>query len=331
MKKDIKENQNRTLLAFIEQEVAEVEAEDDKIHAVADEIAAIERELNARKGGEATDADLQRAKQRAEESLAKFKDLLNKKSAMYAELLNKSKMLVDMNDQIIKNEEEAMSLQQEIDVSLLELEQKRTLAEELAEELADKKAIYKALRADIKRLDAEVERLQAILRDREEELQINSELIAQRELELVALEKATGRDRPTFDDEPYVPEVKPAVYRAVKGDLVDELLARYINEAQCTLPIRRLGDGFYMFGTKKIYAKVMNGKLVVRVGGGYMAFQEYLETHVIQEGNRIAELVAKGEWDEEGLFSYFKGEMSPGHSAPNRGSVGRKSLVVGNQ
>ena len=110
MRKNLKENQNRTLLSFIEQEVEGVRAEDEKIHQVADEIAALERELATRKGVEATDADLQRAKQRAERSLTALKDLLNKKSAMYAELLNKSRMLVDMNDQIVKNEEEAMSL-----------------------------------------------------------------------------------------------------------------------------------------------------------------------------------------------------------------------------
>ena len=34
-----------------------------------------------------------------------------------------------------------------------------------------------------------------------------------------------------------------------------------------------------MFGTKKIYAKVMNDKLVVRVGGGYMGIDEFINTY----------------------------------------------------
>ena len=34
-----------------------------------------------------------------------------------------------------------------------------------------------------------------------------------------------------------------------------------------------------MFGTRKIYAKVMNGQLVVRVGGGYMVIEEFIENY----------------------------------------------------
>jgi TfoX/Sxy family transcriptional regulator of competence genes len=42
------------------------------------------------------------------------------------------------------------------------------------------------------------------------------------------------------------------------------------------LPIKRLGGGYYMFGTKKIFCKIINGKLVVRVGGGYMGMEEFI-------------------------------------------------------
>jgi Growth-Arrest-Specific Protein 2 Domain len=45
------------------------------------------------------------------------------------------------------------------------------------------------------------------------------------------------------------------------------------------LPITRLGKGFYMFGTKKIFAKILNSKLVVRVGGGFMGIDEFINTY----------------------------------------------------
>lgn len=45
------------------------------------------------------------------------------------------------------------------------------------------------------------------------------------------------------------------------------------------MPITRLGGGFYMFGTKKIYAKIMNNKLVVRVGGGFMGIDEFIHSY----------------------------------------------------
>ncbi len=72
---------------------------------------------------------------------------------------------------------------------------------------------------------------------------------------------------------------KKSIYKAVKGDLVDELLARYLNQIQCPVPVRRLGDGYYLFGTKKIFAKIMNEKLVIRVGGGYNNIQEFISSY----------------------------------------------------
>ena len=65
-------------------------------------------------------------------------------------------------------------------------------------------------------------------------------------------------------------------YKAVKGDLVDELLADYINKLNCPVPIKRLQNNMYSFGTRKIFAKIINGKLVIRVGGGYMGIEEFM-------------------------------------------------------
>ena len=38
-----------------------------------------------------------------------------------------------------------------------------------------------------------------------------------------------------------------------------------------------------MFGTRKIYAKIINGRLVIRVGGGYMNIEEFVAHHAQQE------------------------------------------------
>lgn len=67
------------------------------------------------------------------------------------------------------------------------------------------------------------------------------------------------------------------LYKAAKGDEVDELLGKWLNEHGCILKIKRLGKGFYMFGEKKIYAKIINGQLVIRVGGGYMGIDEFMK------------------------------------------------------
>jgi hypothetical protein len=43
------------------------------------------------------------------------------------------------------------------------------------------------------------------------------------------------------------------------------------------LNVKRLGPGKYLFGTKNIMAQIINGKLVIRVGGGYMSADEFIE------------------------------------------------------
>ena len=65
--------------------------------------------------------------------------------------------------------------------------------------------------------------------------------------------------------------------------MVDELFADYINKLNCPVPIARLGKNYYSFGTKKIYAKIINGKLVIRVGGGYMGIEEFMMYYGQQE------------------------------------------------
>jgi hypothetical protein len=68
----------------------------------------------------------------------------------------------------------------------------------------------------------------------------------------------------------------------VKGDPIDEMMAKYINEYPYYVPVERLAEGHYMVGSKKVYAKIMNGKLIIRVGGGYMTIDEFLQ-HYEQE------------------------------------------------
>lgn len=42
--------------------------------------------------------------------------------------------------------------------------------------------------------------------------------------------------------------------------------------------IENIGNGFYLFGTKKVYCKLINGKMVVRLGGGYVSAKEYVKS-----------------------------------------------------
>lgn len=98
----------------------------------------------------------------------------------------------------------------------------------------------------------------------------------------------------------------------------------YIKETDCKVPIGRLGDGYYVFGTKKVYAKVNNGRLVVRVGGGYMDFREYIETSSAGEMIKVKELEDDGRWDLDELIAYHKNKTG----GPNP-TMGRRNSAFG--
>ena len=83
-------------------------------------------------------------------------------------------------------------------------------------------------------------------------------------------------------------------YVPVKGDPIDELMAKYLNACPHYVPVKRMSEGQYMYGSKKIFAKINNGKLIIRVGGGYMLIDEFLANYAEQEMLKC---------DEEGIYT----------------------------
>lgn len=95
-----------------------------------------------------------------------------------------AKILMDMNDQLILNEESKLKLMEEIDVSHLEIMQKRQLALEMLEELNMRKEEYKALKQDIQTLDEKAELYKSRVRELEDEYEQMKELLMLRNLEI---------------------------------------------------------------------------------------------------------------------------------------------------
>jgi len=69
------------------------------------------------------------------------------------------------------------------------------------------------------------------------------------------------------------------VYKVVKGDEVDLLFSKALGKLEYDIAfmIKRISEGKYMFGTRNIIAKIINYRLVIRVGGGYMSVDEFIE------------------------------------------------------
>lgn len=68
-------------------------------------------------------------------------------------------MLIQKDQLIVENEERIIKLKLEIDISTLEMQQKKSKVKELEETLDEKKAIYKDLKKNIKYLDERAETL----------------------------------------------------------------------------------------------------------------------------------------------------------------------------
>ena len=117
-----------------------------------------------------------------------------------------------------------------------------------------------------------------------------------------------GLKAPEFDDDSHV-GVPKQFYRAVKGDYLDELLAGYINASGISMPIVRITEGLYLFGTRKITAKAQGDRLVVRVGGGFQPLEDFIKQYAETEQNKIAELKSKGEWDLDELVTRLRSEQ----------------------
>ena len=71
------------------------------------------------------------------------------------------------------------------------------------------------------------------------------------------------------------------MYIPIIGDQVDEKLADFINNYpdrnQVKIMFLRESAGVYEFGTKRVEVRLAKGKLTVRVGGGYMGIDEFLD------------------------------------------------------
>ena len=71
------------------------------------------------------------------------------------------------------------------------------------------------------------------------------------------------------------PKPKFTVYIPIKGELIDEKLAEYINEQGSAVPWLRLSEGNYSYGSKKVNVKYMRLHLIIKVGGGSMTIEEF--------------------------------------------------------
>eukprot|EP00347_Sterkiella_histriomuscorum_P019812 403340205 len=87
----------------------------------------------------------------------------------------------------------------------------------------------------------------------------------------------------------YIIELKQriAVYIPIKDDAVDRKLAEFINNyperSKLKIMFMRESEGVYQFGSKRVFVRVDKDKINIRVGGGYLSIDEFLDQYTPQE------------------------------------------------
>jgi Tfp pilus assembly protein PilN len=226
----------------------------------------------------------------------------------------KLRWATEERDNIYKDLQEAITLLKSKQREVSEQEQRiRELRREISELrtlIEEKKRIIAELEAEIEKCNERIDYLRGKISDLDKLIHELRIALAQREARIEYLVQELG-----------TPKEVEINYRAVKGDEVDEMLALYMKD--CPVPVKRLGNGFYLFGTRKIFAKIMNGKLVVRVGGGYMFISEFIVTYSDPEIAKLTKICENlgidSIWDidlEELYYSKNTGGGSPLGASP---------------
>lgn len=76
-----------------------------------------------------------------------------------------------------------------------------------------------------------------------------------------------------------------------KDDPIDQQVAEYINSfadrQQLKIMFLRESSGVYEFGTRRVEVKATKGKILIRIGGGYMNIDEFLEQYTPLELEKL--------------------------------------------
>ena len=82
-----------------------------------------------------------------------------------------------------------------------------------------------------------------------------------------------------------------AVYIPVKGDTIDKKLAEYINNypdrQKLKIMFLRETEGVYQFGTKRVLVKIEKDSIKIRVGGGFLSLDEFLDQYTPAELEKL--------------------------------------------
>jgi hypothetical protein len=127
-----------------------------------------------------------------------------------------------------------------------------------------------------------------------------------------------------------------AVYIPVQQDSIDRKLAEYINNyperAKLKIMFMRESEGIYQFGTKKIYVRVDNDRINIRVGGGFLSIDEFLDQYTPSELQKLERKDPLKRFNEKvavqrSVIGHEVRESSPVNKSPKRVQTATKQRI----
>lgn len=127
--------------------------------------------------------------------------------------------------------------------------------------------------------------------DRQKILALHDDIRTIRENHRAQIEKIRGEIREMEEKheqetdilKKYIVDMKGrlAVYIPVKTDPTDVGLAEFMNnfpdKSKLKIMFDREKEGIYMFGTRRVTIKVNRGKPQVKIGGGFMPIEDFID------------------------------------------------------
>ena len=121
-----------------------------------------------------------------------------------------------------------------------------------------------------------------------------------------------------------------AVYIPVKNDKIDKKIAEYINNyperQKLKIMFMRESDGVYQFGSKRVMVKIDNDKINIRVGGGFLSIDEFLDQYTPEELQKLERKDPMRRFNEKmSVSKSLQGHMVRDNS-PSSPSKGKRAI-----
>lgn len=122
------------------------------------------------------------------------------------------------------------------------------------------------------------------------------------------------------------------VYMPTRNDDIDKRLAEYINNCDLAQKSKclfvREQEGIYSYFFKKVIMKVEENKIIIRVGGGFMSLEEFLEVNnPLEQSRRLinqASLLRQSNQSVSNMRDYFGLNSSASQKAMLHGLQSRR-------